>query len=381
MNPSTPKPLLLLLLAAALLAACQDREPAPAAHAAAPAAAADEVRYAAGAPQLAMLRSQPAEAFAVPLAQPLEARLAYDEDVTARLSTSVSGRVVELPAAPGDVVRAGQPLLVLDTPDLGSAQADLARADADVALKQRAAARLRELAPGDAVAHRELEQAEAELAQARTERERAERRLHNLNPRGLPLRGQRLTLASPLAGVVTERNVGPAAEVAPAPPAPLFVVSDLRRLWVLADLPEKLVGRVRAGDRLLVETDAAPGERREARVVQVGRVIDPSTRRATLRAALDNRDGRLLPEMFVRAWLQPTDGVQAVRVPNAAVVNRGVYAFVFVEIEPGRFKRRRVELAARGGDDSFVKQGLAAGERVVVSGALLLDAELAAPQP
>jgi cobalt-zinc-cadmium efflux system membrane fusion protein len=368
----------------ALLAGCQQQPQSPTATATVTAVAtapatAGELRYPNGAPQLTLIRSQAVEEMPVPMSQPLEARLSYDEDATARLQMPVAGRVVEMNARPGDAVKSGQPLLVIDSPDVGSALADLERADTDMQAKRKAVARLRELAPGDAVAGRELEQAEADLAQSGAERLRAERRLHNLNPLDLPMRGQRMTLRSPLAGVVTERNAGPAMELTPAQAAPLFVVSDLSRLWVLVDLPESLVTRVHAGDTLLIETEAPSAPRRKARVAQVGRVIDPNTRRATLRATVDNRDGQLLPEMFVRAWLQSEEGDKAVRLPNAAVVNRGVYAYAFVEAEPGRFVRRRIELAARGGDYSFVSQGLKAGERVVVSGALLLDAELSAP--
>lgn len=343
-------------------------------HAVAP----DELQYQLGAPQLAMLHSVSVEELPVPLAQPLEARVAYDEDLTARMSVPVSGRVTSLLAQTGDTVKAGQPLLVLDSPDLGSALSDLERAQADVQVKRRAVARLRGLAPGDAVAAREVEQAEADLAQAVSEQTRAERRLKNLNPLGQPIQGQRMTLRSPLNGVVTERSAGPAMEVSASLSDPLFVISDLRRLWVLADLPERLVGQVHAGDRLLIEGEAA-GVRREARVEQVGRVIDPNSRRAVLRATVDNRDGRLMPEMFVRAWLQSRDALRAIRVPNAAVVNHGVYAYVFVETRPGHFQRRRVDLATRGGDFSFIRQGVIAGEKVVVSGALLLDAEMSAP--
>ncbi len=384
MNPSKT----ILWAAVALALACgayaawrftaSQPAPATAPPAAAQAVGPGELQYPPGAPQLTMLRSSPADVFAVPAMQPLEARLAYDEDVTARLSVPVSGRVTALHARAGDSVKAGQPLLVMDSPDIGSALADLERAEADVQARRKAAARLRELAPGDAVPAREVEQAETELAQASAERARAERRLKNLNPLGQAVHGQSLTLRSPLNGVVTERNAGPAMELSPALPAPLFVVSDLRRLWVLVDLPESLAGQVHPGDRLMLEAEPA-GRRQEARVEQVGRVIDPNTRRAVLRATVDNRDGSLMPEMFVRAWLQARDGGQAVRVPNAAIVNRGVYAYAFVEPQPGRFQRRRVEIAARGGAYSFVKQGLKAGEQVVTSGALLLDAEMSAP--
>lgn len=367
-----------MLASVVFASGCTESSSQPLARAAT-ADASDEIRFAAGAPQLAMLRSAPVMAFALPVAQPLEAHLVYDEDVTSRLSVPVSGRVTALLAHPGDVVRRGQPLLVLDSPDLGSALADLERADADLNLKQKTVARLQDLSTGEAVARRELEQAQADLAQARVERARAERRLHNLNPGGLPTEGQRLTLSSPLDGVIVERNANLAMEASSSLSTPLFVVSKLRQLWVLADLPERLAGQVRVGDRLVIESDTVPQAQREARVLQVGPGVDPSTRRVVLKAAVDNRDGRLMPEMFVRAWLPSGRGAQAVRLPNTAVVVRGVQSFVFVETAPGQFKRRRVELATRGGDDSFVSEGLAPGERVVTQGALLLDAELSAP--
>lgn len=372
--------LIAMLASLGLSAGCSDSVSQPLTRAAtADGPSGDEIRFANGSPQLTMIRSAPVEAFPMPMAQPLDARLVYDEDVTSRLSVPVSGRVTALLARPGDAVRRGQPLLALDSPDLGSALADLERADADLALKQKTVARLQDLSSGEAVARRDLEQAQADLAQARAERARAERRLHNLNPAGLPMQGQHLTLGSPLDGVVVERNANLAMEASPALPAPLFVVSNLRQLWVLADLPERLAGQVHAGDKLVIESDAMPQARREARVLQVGPAVDPATRRVVLKAAVDNRDGRLMPEMFVRAWLQAGPGLSAVRLPNTAVVVRGVQNFVFVETAPGRFKRRRVELAARGGDDSFVSEGVAAGDRVVTQGALLLDAELSAP--
>lgn len=377
-------PTLARLSLLALLTACSKAPAPPSPAAPAPAttarhADADHLRFAPGSPQLTMIHSSVATAFPLPVAQPLEARLAYDEDVTSRLSLPVSGRVTELRARPGDRVRRGQALLVIDSPDVGSAMADLARAEADLGLKQKTVARLQNLSGGDAVARRELEQAQADLAQARAEQARAALRLRNLHLGESSREGQRLTLRSPLDGVVVERNANPAMEVSPSLTSPLFVVADLRHLWVLADLPEKLGPQVRVGDRLVIESDALPQEHREARVVQVGPTVDPATRRVVLRAKLDNPDGRLMPEMFVRAWLPARRGEPAVRVPNTAIVTRGVHAFVFVETQAGEFQRRRVDLAARGGDDSFVSQGLTAGERVVTQGALLLDAELSAP--
>lgn len=339
----------------------------------------DAIVFAPGSPQLGMLRSEPLTAVPIPLSDTLGARVAYDDDVTARMFSPVTGRILALKAQAGDRVNVGTVLAVIDAADFGTARADLDKARADEERKRLAYERARELGVGEGIAAKDVEAAKADLEAARAETARAQQRMRNLNPRGLPVRGQQIGLASPIAGVVSERNATPALEVAPGGTTPLFVVTDPRRLWLLIDLPERLLTVVRPGARVLVESDAFPGEQFPARIMQVGQTVDPNSRRVVARARVDNAAGKLLPEMFVRALILQDKG-QATRVPNAAIVNRGVYSYVYVETAPGRFERRRVELALRGAEFSYVSSGLNAGDKVVSTGAILLDAEVAARQ-
>ena len=106
-------------------------------------------------------------------------------------------------------------------------------------------------------------------------------------------------------------------------------------------------------------------------------VINPNSRRANVLARVDNTAGKLLPEMFVRASILQSSG-DAVRIPNQALVIRGIYAHVFIEKSPGDFYLQRVKLIKRGVDFSFVGEGLTGKESVVTKGALLLNAELGA---
>ncbi|MET0265066.1 MAG: efflux RND transporter periplasmic adaptor subunit [Duganella sp.] len=336
-----------------------------------------QLRFAAGAPQLAMIRVRALAAGAAPASDMLSARIVYDEDVTARLGVAVAGRVVRIAAAPGDRVRAGQVLADIDAPEAGVARADLDKARADETVKRLAAERARALVAGEGIAGKDIEAAEAELALARAETARATLRVQSLAPAGARVQGQRIGLASPVAGVVVERTVTPALEVSPDSSAPLFVVTDPKQLWLLIDVPEALAAKVQRGMRVGVESDAHAGQRFSAVVAQPGQLVDADTRRVTVRARLDNRDGKLLPGMYVRAALLEAAG-SAVRVPNGALVNRGLYTYVFVEKAPGLFQRRQVTLQTRGGDASYVAEGLADNERVVTDGALLLDAEMSA---
>ena len=315
---------------------------------------AETLRYPEGAAQLTMIQARAILPSRVPLADVLSARVTYDEDVTARIGVGVSGRIVDIKVAPGDTVKAGQVLAEIDSPDFGTAAADLDKARADEERKRLAVERAKDLVSGDAIPVKEWESLQSDLAQARAETLRAGQRLKNLNPRGLAISGQRVKLTSPIDGVVTDRTATPALEVSPGMAAPLFVVTDPKRLWLMIDLPEKLLG-----------------------IVQLGQVVDVNTRRATARAVLANPRTELLPEMFVRASVLQAEG-QGVRVPNSAIVNHGVYAYLFVQEAPGEFHRRKVALLTQGGDASYVGEGLKGSELVVVKGALLLDAELTA---
>lgn len=335
------------------------------------------IRFVAGASQLSMLQTQSLPLTPIPLSEQLSARVTYDEEVTARIGVGFSGRIVELKAAPGDAVTVGQVLAVIDSPDFGTAYADLNKARADEKRKQLAVKRAKDLVPGEAISTRDWEAVQAEYAQAQAETARAEQRIKNLNPHALKIVGQQVSLASPLQGVITERTASPALEISPNLAAPLFVVTDPKRLWVSIDLPESLLSKVKLGSLVTIRNDAFPDHTFTGKIIQLGQVINPNTRRANVLARVDNPEGKLLPEMFVRASVLQADG-QGVRVPNQALITRGLYSYVFVEQQPGDFILRQVKPIKRGVDFSYIDEGLSGGERVVTKGALLLEAEFLA---
>lgn len=334
----------------------------------------DVLRYAAGAPQLTALKVEPVFLLPVPLAEPLNARLAYDDNVTVRLAVPIAGRVTALLAQAGDRVKKGAVLLRLDAPEFGVARADADKAAADEQRKRLALGRARVLFDGEVLARKDLEAAEADYQAARAEAERARLRLAGLGASGTAA-GQTFELRSPIAGLVADRQANPGMELRPDLPNPLFIVTDLRRLWAMVDLPEQLLGKVAVGRKVAVEVDAFPGERFPAVVERVAPVLDPATRRIQVRVALANDSERLRPEMYARVTLQ-AEGTPAVQVANAALVTEGLATFVFVERAPGEFQKRAVTLLWQDREHGYLSAGLQPGERVVSAGALLLNAEL-----
>ena len=313
-------------------------------------------------------------------------RVAYDENHTTRVSSPIAGRVLALHAEVGDTVKNGQALAELDSPDLGTAEADWQKARSDELRKQRAFERAKTLFDGQVLARKDFESAQADIEQARSETRRAVLRMRNLNARGAENGVFRLKAS--LAGVVAERQINPGQEVRPDTPAPLFVITRLETLWVLVDVPEQLAAAIHPGQAAVVESDAWPGqaavvesdawpgEQFAARVDRVGILLDPGTRRIQVRCVLENRGRKLKPEMFARVLFVP-DGaaVHAILVPNTSLFVEGRYSFVFVETRPGSFEKRRANVRRSDGERSYVDTGLAEGDRVVTEGAFLLSAE------
>ncbi len=338
--------------------------------------ASDTLQFAADAPQLLFLKIQPVAAFPEPLVEALNARISYDDNHTARVFSPLAGRVIRIAAEAGNQVKAGDPLLVMDSPDYAIAEADNAKANTDQLRKKVAYERAQQLYEIKGIARKDVESAEADWHQAEAEAQRAKARMQNLSDSNTTSNGK-FVLRAPIAGSITERQVSAGSEVRPDAATPLFVITDPRHLWVQVDLPERQLEKIQVGHPVLIEVDAYPDTTFKGKVAVIGGALDPLTRRIQVRCEVDNPALKLKPEMFAR--VTPIAGKQSAlpRVPNTALVTQGLYSFVFVENSPGVLQRRRVTLETQGSQYSYVSEGLQAGERIVSSGALLLNSELA----
>ncbi len=333
------------------------------------------LRFPQGNPQLAMLAVTPAQA-AEALAIDLPARVVWNEDRTQRVFAPLAGRVAAIQADLGKFVRKGDVLLSLHSPEFGAAQADAAKANADLRLNEKALQRQQELFEAGIVARKELEQAQADVARAKAEAERANARVAVYASHSMV--NQQLALRSDLGGVVVEKNVNPGQEVRPEQYGPgvlaLFVISDPASLWVQIDAQEGDLPVLRPGAAFELSIAALPDKKFRGRVMAAADVIDPSTRTIKVRGLIDNPGRLLKAEMLGTARISRTMG-QGLSVPASAVMLRGTKHWVFVKSAPDTFEPRQVTLSHESNMLSIVKDGLQAGELVVSENALLLARE------
>ncbi len=368
------------LLALTLLAGCNEAA-APAPEAPAPILQGNQLRFAPGHPQLALLglaTAAPGKAISVEL----PARLVWNEERTQRIYPAFAGRVMAIKADLGQVVRAGTLLAELASPDFGGAQADTSKAQADARLTQKALQRQRELFEAGIIARKDLDQAEADAARAQAESQRAEARTR-LYGGGTGNINQQLALIASISGVVVERNLNPGQEVRPDQSGPgvpaLFVVTDPSSLWVQIDAREAEIGTLKPGAVFELIIPTLPGQKFEGRVTAAADFIDPATRTIKVRGLVANPERRLKAEMLATARIERIIGPGVV-IPAQAVSLLGAKQTVLVQVQPGVFESRSVTLSYQGPREAVVATGLEAGEQVVSENMLLLAREFRSAQ-
>ena len=307
---------------------------------------------------------------------PLVGFVAPDESRLKRVQLRVAGWVKDVQVnRTGEVVSAGQPMLSIYSPELYQSEQEYLitmGASGGVGTSGASGAVVAPGAPGargadDSHGSGAHESAHARLRLlgvpdeeiARLDRERAP--------------SSQIALRSPVTGTVLERNVVEGQYV--GADTPLFTVADLSRVWILVDLYEMDLGRVRVGDRARFTADGLPGRSFEAAIDFIYPTVSSETRTLKARLSLANPEGLLRPGMYGQVSVSSRRGGSSLVVPAEAVVNTGEISYVFLARGEGHFEPRRVWTGTSDGDHVTVLKGLAEGDTVVSSASFLIDSE------
>jgi cobalt-zinc-cadmium efflux system membrane fusion protein len=308
------------------------------------------------------------------------AEITVDPDRVAIIGSRVSGRIVDVRRNVGEVVRAGEALVVLESVDIGVAAGEYVAAVARADVTRQAAERAARLFEDRIVSERRLEEARAAAQTAEAEEMAATTRLRAFGVSVPPSEGADLgqvTLSSPLSGTMVARSVSVGQWVEPS--AELAEVMSLEELWLLASVYERDIRHVSVGQPVLVDVRAYPGESFPGTIALVEATLDESSRSAIVRVVLPNADRRLRPGMFATARIRGThahDPVLLLAIPAAAVQEVDGHTSVFVRDEDGGFTLKRVHLGEQAGELVEVLNGLIEGEEVVVNGSFVLKGQL-----
>ena len=279
------------------------------------------------------------------------------------------GRVVEIKARLGDVVKKGQTLLVINSPDLSQAFSDYQKFKADQQLATKQLARAQLLYDKGAIALQDLETAQDADAKAKVDLQTAAQHVKVLggninNPTTL------LPVVAPISGAIVDQQITGGTGVKSFDNSPnLFTIADLSTVWVLCDVYQDMLSRVQLGDTAEISLNGYPNRMFPGKVVNISEVLDPTTRSAKVRIELPNPQGIMRAGMFVTATFKGRQLIERVVVPATAVVHSHDKDWVFVPIGNKKFKRIALQLGPPDGDGTVqVVSGLKPQDKVVTNG-------------
>jgi membrane fusion protein, copper/silver efflux system len=290
-----------------------------------------------------------------------EGRVAPDETRITRVHTKVEGWIERVTADyTGQFIQKGQPLLTLYSPELLASQQELL-----LALKARDLMRHSSMAESAGNSASLVEAARRRLELFDLSRAQIE----EIERTNQPVKS--ITLYAPSEGYITARNAFPGQRILPE--TELYTITDLSRVWVMADIFEADAPQVRVEQSARIILPGAGGSL-AARVSYLQPQIDPATRTLKARLEVANPAFRLRPDAFVDVEMALA-GARRLMVPAEAVLDAGTTKTLFLDRGNGYFEPRQVETGQRIGDRVEILKGLQPGQRIVTSGAFLLNSE------
>ena len=329
--------------------------------------------------QMSHVQIATVEKSSLPRVLRLTGAVAYNGFKTTQVFTAVGGPVQEILVAPGEMVRAGQPLLVVSSPDFSVARSAYIKAHSTFQLAEKNYQRSRDLYEHHAIAERDLQQAESDRAGAQADLQSTEDAMRVLgmkDPEGSVKNQTKLTsraaVIAPVSGEITERLVGP-GQLLQANTTQCFTISDMSTVWILVNVYQNDLQYVHMGDDAAITTDAYP-DTFHGKISFLSPALDPNTRTLQARIVTPNLGLKLKKDMYVNATVQAGKINDALTVPDAAVLrDTENQPFVYALTGANQFSRQSVTVGDSHNGRTQITSGLKQGQRIAGDGSLFLQ--------
>jgi len=312
----------------------------------------------------------------------VQGRIHYGMDGFVKLSSPLSGLVKTVRGRLGEAVRANQPLLTIQSAEIGTAYSDFVKAESDWQLAQRSFQLASDLYQVKAIPQKEFEQAENDFMKTQAEYQRARGRLRilKISERELDKPPEQRTLTArfdvkaPLDGIIVEKSVTVGQLVEPA--KVLYTIANPDLLQAVGEIYERDLRLIKPGMTASVRVESFPDIVFPATIAYIGDVVDAETRTIKIRCDVTNLGHKLKNDMFVRIHLDVSGQTLALALPQSALIRMGDKTFIFIQHNPEEYERREVVTGPVLGEQIEIQGGARSGERAVVKGGLLLQGAL-----
>jgi len=296
----------------------------------------------------------------------LSGEVSFNENNLVRIFPRSSGQVTDTRVSVGDKVSKGQVLAVIRSADVAGNYSDLSSAKADVSIAKRQLDNAEALYKNGISSEREYTEARQNYEKALAGKEKVQASI-NINGGGRTSASGEYVVASPIDGYVVEKKTATGAFIRPDMGDNLFTISDLKNVWVYANVYETDIAKVREGFEVRVIPAAYPDKAYTGKIDKTGQVLDPQSKTMRIRVVLENKDMLLKPDMFAKVIVSNDEGQKAVCVPTAALVSQDGKTYVVVYNGKSDIKIAQVTVLKTVNERTYITDGVQPGTKLITA--------------
>lgn len=301
----------------------------------------------------------------------------FNDNNVVKVFPPVSGKVIESKVSLGDKVSKGQVLAVIHSADIAGNYNDLSSTNADVAIAKRQMDNAESLYKNGISSEKEYNEAKQNYEKALAARNKIQS-LININGGGKASAGGQYTVTAPIDGYIVEKKITSGSFIRPDMGDNLFTISDLKNVWVNANVYEADIAKIKEGYSVQVLPLSYPDKVFNGKIDKVSQVLDPQSKAMKVRINLDNKEMLLKPDMFVKVLVDNEEGSKSMCIPSTALVPQEGKNYVVVYKNDSDMRVVQIDILKTVGAKTFINSGLSVGDRLVTRNQILIFNHLTA---
>ncbi len=301
--------------------------------------------------------------------------VSFNDNNVVKIFPRSSGQVTGVRVSLGDKVRKGQVLATINSAEVAASFNDLGSANADLAIAKRQMDNAESLYKNGISSEREYTEAKQSYEKALAARNKVQASI-NINGGGKANPGGEYTITAPIEGYIVEKKITTGAFIRTDMGDNLFTISDMKNVWVNANVFEADISKVAEGNEVDIRSLSYPDKTFKGTIDKISQVLDPQSKTMKVRVVLDNKDMLLKPDMFVRVHVYSSGSSQSMCVPAAALLAQDGRTYVVAYNGPEDIQIAEVTVLKSVGDKTFIKTELKPGQRVVTAHQLFIFNQL-----
>jgi len=305
----------------------------------------------------------------------LSGEVSFDENKVIKIYPRSSGHVVDCKVTLGDKVEAGQVLAVIRSADIAGNYSDLTSANADLAIAKRQLENTESLYKNGIASEKEVNEAKQNYEKSMAAKRKIESQL-SINGGTNTNAGGSYNITSPISGYIVEKKVNAGNYLRSDMGDYLFTISDLKDVWVMANVFEADIPNVKEGFKVKVTTLAYPDKVFEGSIDKISEVLDPTNKVMKVRVRLNNDKMLLKPEMFTKVIVTNRENKQAISIPSKALIQQNGKDFVVVYHNDCKMEIVEVETIKTTGETTYIESGIKPGDKLIVKNQLIVFQKL-----